>query len=407
MKKIVVASDSFKGTLTSSQICSIAKSVIPEYFPECDVDALAVADGGEGTVDCFLNIGAEAVSVKVSGPYFDKVDATYARIGNTAIIEMSSAAGITLTDKRDPKKATTYGVGELIRSAIFNGCKRIILGLGGSATNDGGCGMASALGAAFKDNQGREFIPSGGTLKDIASVSLDGVDLLLRDIDVIAMCDVVNPLYGENGAAYVFGPQKGADLACVINLDEGLRNLSRIMSEVFGEDISSYPGTGAAGGMGAGCMWFLKGRLVRGTETILDLIKLDSHLRDSDYVITGEGRLDAQTLGGKLVSGIKKRADALGVPVIAIVGSVKAYRGRFGKDDSLIERPMDATDLDLDGTLSERDLSSSWNEYTGLFKRIYITSESDVPLEVLRENAKEDYEKALRRFCEDVKGGLV
>ena len=374
MKKIVVASDSFKGTLSSSEICEIAKRVIPDYFPECEVFAVPVADGGEGTVDCFLKLGAKPVKAEVSGPFFEKIEAVYARLGKTAVIEMSAAAGLPLAgENKNPELATTYGVGQLIKHAVDQGCSRILLGLGGSATNDGGCGMAAALGAVFRDSKGKEFIPTGGTLGDIHAISLREIDKYLADVYTIAMCDVDSPLGGKNGAAYVYGLQKGADSEMVKRLDKGLERLSSYMTVVRGEDISDYPGAGAAGGMGAGCMWFLKGVLRPGTEAVLDAVGFDSALKGADYVITGEGRLDSQSLKGKLLSGVKKRAGAAGVPVVVIAGSIK--KG----DDGLF-----------------KDL-----------RKIYTTSDYPAHPTELRRYAKINYERTLRSFCEDVLGGKV
>ena len=374
MKKIVVASDSFKGTLSSSEICEIAKRVIPDYFPECEVFAVPVADGGEGTVDCFLKLGAKPVKAEVSGPFFEKIEAVYARLGKTAVIEMSAAAGLPLAgENKNPELATTYGVGQLIKHAVDQGCSRVLLGLGGSATNDGGCGMAASLGAVFRDSKGKEFIPTGGTLGDIHAISLREIDKYLADVYTIAMCDVDSPLCGKNGAAYVYGPQKGADSEMVKRLDKGLERLSSYMTVVRGEDISDYPGAGAAGGMGAGCMWFLKGVVRPGTEAVLDAVGFDSALKGADYVITGEGRLDSQSLKGKLLSGVKKRAGAAGVPVVVIAGSIK--KG----DDGLF-----------------KDL-----------RKIYTTSDYPAPPTELRRYAKINYERTLRSFCEDVLGGKV
>ncbi|MBR0417448.1 MAG: glycerate kinase [Firmicutes bacterium] len=374
MNKIAVASDSFKGTLSSREICTIAKRVIPEYFPGCSVFALPVADGGEGTVDSFLQMGAEAVPCMVTGPLFEPVEAVYARSGETAVIEMSAAAGLPLAGgRKDPEKTTTYGVGELIKHAVLSGCRRILIGLGGSATNDGGCGMAAALGTVFRDQDSREFVPVGGTLKDIAAVSCERTEKFLKGIEITAMCDVNNPLYGENGAAYIYGPQKGAGKNAVERLDNGLRHLAEVMIGIRGEDISGIPGSGAAGGMGAGCMWFIGAKLKPGTDAILEASGFDEALSGADYVITGEGRMDSQSLNGKLLSGVVKRAQAKSIPVIAIAGCIK-------KGDE---------------------------KHFGALKKIYLTSPDYAPMEELKKKAKKNYEKALRSFCEDVKGGKV
>jgi glycerate kinase len=316
MKRIVVASDSFKGTLSSSEICDIAKRVIPEYFPECEVFAVPVADGGEGTVDCFLKMGAEPVCVKVSGPFFDKTDAVYARLGDTAVIEMSAAAGLPLAgDRKDPEKTTTYGVGEMIRDAVEKGCRKVLLGLGGSATNDCGCGMAAALGTEFFDKSGKSFIPTGATLKDIDTIVFNKTDA-----DITVLCDVRNPLYGKDGAAYVYAPQKGAGEEEVRKLDEGLRHIACVL-EMNGKDVAGISGAGAAGGMGAGLLAFTGAKLRRGIEVVLDLAGFEKAAQNADFIITGEGSLDSQSFSGKVIDGIISRS--AGKPVIATVGISK------------------------------------------------------------------------------------
>ena len=324
MKKCIVISDSFKGTLSSLEICRIARQSIPRFFPDCEVVTIPVADGGEGTVSCFLEaLHATPVTVETSGPYGDPIQATYARSGRCAIVEMACAAGLPLVGSRlNPEETTTYGVGTLIRHAIEGGCTEILLGLGGSAPNDGGCGCAAALGVRFYDRDDQPFLPVGKSLGRISRIDTRQADLLLEGVKITVMCDVDNPLCGPSGAAHVFAPQKGADPQMVARLDEGLGSLASVIHRHLGADIVNLPGAGAAGGMGGGCVAFLGAALKPGIEAILDLVEFDSHLNGADLVITGEGRIDSQSFRGKVISGITRRTRAKSIPVIAIVGSI-------------------------------------------------------------------------------------
>jgi len=322
MKKCVIVSDSFKGTLSSLEICRLARQSIPRFFPDCAVDTVPVADGGEGTVDCFVEaIGAEKVTVDVTGPFGEPVRAAYARRGTQAILEMAAAAGLPLAGERgDPERTTTYGVGQLLRHAVEQGCRTILLGLGGSATNDGGCGCAAALGARFYDRAGEAFVPVGGTLDRIARIDLRPLRALLRDVEITVMCDVVNPLHGPSGAACVFAPQKGADPAMVRRLDAQLRSFDQTLRRELGVDLGTRPGAGAAGGMGAGCVAFLGAELRSGIEAVLDTVGFDARVAGADLVITGEGRIDSQSVHGKVISGVAARVKDC--PLVAIVGSI-------------------------------------------------------------------------------------
>lgn len=325
MRKYVVIPDSFKGCLSSGEICDIIAREIRCRDPEARVCALPVADGGEGTVDAFLGaLGGEKVAVPCRDPYGRPLTAHYGLFpdGKTAVIEMAAAAGLPLVgEDRRVADATTYGVGQLIAHALKRGAERIILGLGGSATNDGGCGAAAALGVEFLDAEGKAFVPVGGTLRRIAHIRADGLLPALRQAEVIAMCDIDNPLCGESGAAAVFAPQKGADAATVRMLDEGLAHLAAVIEKDLGRSLLTLPGGGAAGGFGAGSVAFLGARLQMGIEAVLDLTDFDRLAADAYLVITGEGRLDSQSLRGKVVVGVARRARALGVPVVALVGS--------------------------------------------------------------------------------------
>lgn len=324
--KFVLIPDSFKGTLSSAQICRIIAAKAEQVFPGCRAVPIPVADGGEGSVDCFLSaLQGEKVFTTVKGPWFSDMEAFYGLLdgGRTAVIEMAACAGLPLVeDCRDPEKTTTYGVGELMAQAAAGGAKKIIVGLGGSCTNDAGCGAAAAVGVRFYNESGAAFIPTGGTLKDIVRIDMSGKNPALSDVEIITMCDIDNPMYGETGAAHVFGPQKGADPEMVRRLDEGLRHLSGIMARDCGADLAEIPGAGAAGAMGAGMIAFFGSRLQMGIETVLDTVGFDDIIRDADMIFTGEGKLDAQSIRGKVVIGVARRAKRQGKPVTAIVGGV-------------------------------------------------------------------------------------
>ena len=324
MRKCIVVSDSFKGTLSSGEIGRIAGEVIPRFFPECRVVTIPVADGGEGTVDCFMSaLRTGPVSVGVRGPNGQTVQAVYTRTGTKAVVEMASAAGLPLARPgSSPADTTTYGAGELIRHAIEHGCTEILLGLGGSATNDGGCGAAAALGVRFYNGAGERFVPTGGTLDQIADVGLEECRRLLEGVKMTAMCDIDNPLFGPQGAAYVFGPQKGADPEAVRFLDGQLRFLDGVLKRKLGISVARLPGAGAAGGMGGGCAAFLGAELKSGIEAILDLVEFDACLDGADLVITGEGRVDGQSAGGKVLTGVARRTRPRGIPLICVAGGI-------------------------------------------------------------------------------------
>lgn len=324
MKKCLIVPDSFKGTISSVEICDIVKSLILEYYPECNVVSIPVADGGEGTIDCFLHaMKGISVPVTVSGPFGEKMECDYARFGNIAVVEMAKPAGLPLVlGRENPGLATTYGVGELMRHAVENGCTEIIVGLGGSATNDAGAGMAAALGVRFLDSDNNAFVPTGATLSKVKHIDASPAKELLKNCTVTAMCDIDNPMYGKTGAAYVFGPQKGADPDMVELLDQNLRHFSEQIIKDLGIDVSQLPGAGAAGAMGAGIAAFLSGELKAGIQTVLDLVKFDDLLESTDMIFTGEGKIDGQSLRGKVVIGVADRAKRKNVPVVAVVGDV-------------------------------------------------------------------------------------
>lgn len=323
MKKIILIPDSFKGTMTSIQICTILKRAIQTILPDVSTISIPVGDGGEGTAEAFhLAAGGQRYIETVCGPHFEPVEAAYTILPDgTAVIEMAAAAGIPLCKgPLDPMTATTYGVGQLIDSALEQGCTRIILGLGGSATNDGGCGAACALGAQFFDSQGKPFIPAGGTLGRISTLDLIELQKRLDRVTITCMCDIDNPLFGPNGAAAVFAPQKGATEEQIQILDDGLRHLSEKLSACTSCNMANLPGAGAAGGMGGGCAALFHAELKSGIETVLDAVGFDALASEADLVITGEGKIDGQSARGKVISGVSQRTQALKIPCIAIVG---------------------------------------------------------------------------------------
>ena len=325
--KIVLIPDSFKGTLSSVEVCRVLRGCVERRLSGCEVRVIPVADGGEGSVDAFLAaLGGEKVHARVAGPFFEPVESFYGLTdgGKTAIVEMAACAGLPLAgERRDPALTTTYGVGELIALAVEGGARKIILGLGGSATNDAGCGAAAALGVRFFDRTGTPFVPTGGTLGEVERIDVSAARERLRGVEITAMCDIDNPMYGENGAAYVFAPQKGAGPEQVRALDAGLRRLAGVMRRELGMDFAELPGAGAAGAMGAGVTAFLGASLQSGIESVLNAVDFDRAAADADLIFTGEGRLDSQSLRGKVVIGVARRAKRLGKRVIAIVGGAE------------------------------------------------------------------------------------
>lgn len=326
MEKILLVPDSFKGTLSSRQVCQVMAGQLRRFFPQAQVKSIPVADGGEGSVEAFLAAaGGERRTRTVTGPFGEPVEAFYGILGDgrTAVIEMAACAGLPLAEGRlNPERATTYGVGELLLAAKEAGCTKAILGLGGSCTNDGGAGAAAALGAKFTRADGAAFIPTGGTLGEIAALDVSPVAQALQGMELTAMCDIDNPLYGEAGAAAVFAPQKGADAAMVARLDAGLRHLGQVSARCLGRDFSHLPGTGAAGGLGFGMAAFCGAQLRMGIDAVLDAVGFDSLLPGTDVVFTGEGKIDSQSARGKVVSGVAVRCRKAGVPVVAVVGQI-------------------------------------------------------------------------------------
>ena len=328
MNKCIIISDSFKGTISGLEICRIAKQSIPKFFPQCEVLTIPVSDGGEGLYETLLQqLKGKQIICSAHNSQMETINAGYilSEDGKTAVIETAAANGLALIpkEKRNPMEATTFGTGELIKNAIRRGCRNILLGIGGSATNDAGTGMLQALGIRFRDENGTILGYGGKILTRIASIDESGVLPELKDCRFTIICDVNNPLFGPNGAAYVYAPQKGADREQVRFLDKGLRNFSHIIEQEKGINISKVSGAGAAGGMGAACLAFFHAQLKSGIETVLEIIGFDKLIAGADLIITGEGKLDRQTIMGKTASGILAATRKRHIPVIALGGCVE------------------------------------------------------------------------------------
>lgn len=325
--RITLAPDSFKGSLTALQVCDAMAAGIAEVDPGIECVKVPMADGGEGTVQSLVDATGGALRcVTVHGPLFEPVDACYGILGDgqTAVIEMAAASGLTLvpTHRRNPLHTTTYGTGELIRAALDAGVRHFIIGIGGSATNDAGLGIAAALGAKLLDAAGHDIAPTGSGLSDLAAIDLSGLDRRVETARFRVACDVTNPLFGLCGAAYVYGPQKGATPEMVGQLDAGLRRFAEVVQRDLCRDVAALPGAGAAGGLGAGLVAFCGATLEPGVGIVIDTVKLRERMAGSDLCLTGEGRLDTQTFFGKTPKGVSDVAGELGVPCIAIAGTI-------------------------------------------------------------------------------------
>ena len=322
--RVLIAPDKFKGSCNAAAVASAIETGLRDVWgAKATYRSLPMADGGEGTVDAFIASGAVPRRVTVRGPLGDPTLATYARDGDAAIIEMAAASGLALLgETRAARYATTFGTGELIRDALDQGAKRIVLGIGGSATTDGGAGALAALGAVFIDGAGRPLIPHPQALSSIASVDLGAVDARLRNVPISVACDVDNPLLGPSGAAAIYGPQKGATIEDIAFLDEMLGRYADVAARATGHDLRSTPGAGAARGLGFGLATFLGARLAPGFTLIAEQRGLGAALADATLCITGEGRIDEQTLRGKVVAGVAKLAKPRGLAIIAFGGSI-------------------------------------------------------------------------------------
>lgn len=327
MQKIVIASDSFKGSLSSAEVADAAALAIHKVYPDCEVIKIPVADGGEGTVAALTALtGGKIITCSVHDPYMRLIEANYGVLGNgrTAIIEMSAASGLSLVapDERNPWLTTTYGTGELILDALQRGCTDLLIGIGGSATNDAGTGMLRALGFVFYDSESNELKPCGGILHKIAYVDDAGVTPLLANATFTIACDVNNPFCGKNGAAYVYGAQKGADDGMIEALDKGMAHFAQVIYKTTNKDIRLLSGAGAAGGLGGAFVAFLNGRLQSGIDMVLEAIGFEQRIEHADLIITGEGRIDAQSCMGKTPVGVLRYAQKKQIPVIAIAGAI-------------------------------------------------------------------------------------
>lgn len=324
--RVLIAMDSYKGNLSSLTVAGIVERGIRRVYAGAIVDKVAVADGGEGTSRALTEyLRGEYVQVEATGPMGDRVPAHYGIVrGDTAIMEMAEASGLSLVpeDMRNPLRATTCGTGEMIVDAMDRGCRKIILGIGGSATNDGGAGMAAALGVRLLDEDGNAIGPGGGALGRLARVDMSGIDPRVADTECIVACDVDNPLCGEKGASRVFGPQKGAVPEMVSVLDSNLKHFAQIIRRDLSMDVADIAGAGAAGGLGAGLIAFCGAKLQKGIDVVLDAVGIEDRIREADMVITGEGRVDGQTAHGKVPVGVAARAKKYGKPVFAIAGFI-------------------------------------------------------------------------------------
>lgn len=325
--KIVIAPDSFKESMEAMEVCHSIEKGFRKVFPSAAYIKIPIGDGGEGTVQALIDAAdGQMIHLSVTGPLGNEVDGFYGLSGDgqTAFIEMAAASGLQLVpaEQRNPLITTTKGTGELILDALNRGVKHIILGLGGSATNDGGIGMATALGVKFLNEEGEEIHPQVDMLNELDYIDISNLDTRLKDVKVEAACDVNNPLVGPKGASVVFGPQKGATEEMVKTLDENLTHYAEVLEKCLSKSVKDMPGAGAAGGLGAAVVAFLNGELKKGIDIVLDFNHFEEHLNDTDMVITGEGRIDSQTIYGKAPVGVAKRAKKYGVPVIALAGSV-------------------------------------------------------------------------------------
>ncbi|MCC8194099.1 MAG: glycerate kinase [Deltaproteobacteria bacterium] len=335
---ILIAPDSYKGSLTALEVAEAMEAGAKRVFPEATFDLVPIADGGEGTVDALVAAtNGELRETRVKGPMRKPVNAKWGILGDgkTAVIEMATASGLPLLapDERDALNACTCGTGELVRAALDAGVATIILGIGGSATNDGGMGFARVLGAGFFDASGRELPPGGAALADLASIDLSGLDPRLADVEIRVACDVDNPLCGPRGAAAVFGPQKGASPAQVEQLDAALGVFAKVAAQATGKTaVAETPGAGAAGGLGAGLLYFTGATLMPGVSLVLEAVNFDERVRKADLVFTGEGRTDFQTAYGKAPAGVARAAKKYSLPVVCLSGGI----GK-GADDVLAQ----------------------------------------------------------------------
>lgn len=359
--KIIVAPDSFKGSVSALEAASAIEQGIRRVFPDADIDKIPMADGGEGTVQSLVDAtGGHIQTHQVLAPLENEVDAKFGILagGETAVIEMAAASGLTLVapHERDPLRTTTYGTGQLIRAALEAGCRRLIIGIGGSATNDGGVGMAEALGVRPLDANGKQIPRGGGNLGQLRSIDITGLHPAIGETETVVACDVNNPLTGPNGASHVYGPQKGATSEMIETLDECLAHFDNVLTQTLGRSFNDIPGAGAAGGLGAGLMAFLNAELRLGVDIMIEAVNLKERVKGAAIVFTGEGQLDFQTAFGKTPVGVAKVAKAHNIPVIAIAGGIgegaeAVYAAGIDAMLGIAQEPMSLEDAVEDATL--------------------------------------------------------
>ncbi len=376
MKKVVIAIDSFKGSVSSAEAANACAKGILRIYPDCKTVCLPVADGGEGTVSALVGATeGEYISCRVHDPLMRPIDACYGISGDgkTVVIELAAASGLHLLspNEYDPVKTTTYGTGELIADALRRGYRNFLIGLGGSATNDAGTGILQALGIRFTDTYGNLIEPGKTTLSSICGIDTSGLLPTARESKFTLLCDVTNPFVGDQGAVAIFSPQKGANLQMQKILEKGMIRFSQLIRRGTGEDIGDIPGSGAAGGTAGGLLAFLHAQIKSGIATILDILKFDEQLSDTDLVITGEGKLDVQTLNGKVPFGILQRATKASVPVVALAGSVenvnKLNEAGFLAAFSIQTAPI-SLQLAMDKTITLHHIEQTTSQCIRLFR---------------------------------------
>lgn len=374
--KIVVAIDSFKGSLSSLGLGNAIEKGIKQVYPNSSVKKIPIADGGEGTIEALVEgTAGEIINLEVNGPLMKPVIASYGIMGDrrTAVIEMATASGLPLVnvEERNPTKTTTFGTGELIRDAINRGCREFIVGIGGSATNDGGLGMLQGLGYIFLDESGNPLHGCGESLGKVSSIDSSKAMKELKECNFLIACDVENPFYGLKGAAHVYGRQKGATKEMVLSLDSGLKYFAETVKKLLNKDIN-VSGAGAAGGLGGGFVGFLNSTLKPGIDIVLEEVKLISHIKDADFVITGEGRIDFQSIMGKAPVGVSKLCKSNNIPVIALAGSVAddavaTHDYGIGSIFSIMNSPMTLKEA-MDSKNTEKLVEKNTEEIFRLIK---------------------------------------
>lgn len=371
--KIILAPDKYKGSLTGIEFCNTVEKGLKSLITNAEIIKLPLADGGDGTIEILgFHLEANHIKLKVNDPLFRPIEASYLFITQTktAFIEMAEASGMKLLSSNDQNcmNTTTYGTGELILDAIKRGAKTIILGLGGSATNDCGIGMATALGYKFLDSKNKEIIPVGKNMCKINTIETSKVNSTLKEITFKVACDVKNPLYGQNGAAFIYAQQKGASQNEIIYLNKGLEHIARIFQKEFNIDIQNIEGAGAAGGMGAGSIIFLNARLISGIDLIKEIINFDKKIKGADWIITGEGKLDSQTLSGKTIQGVLTSAKNYNIRVAALCGAIllseKSLKSLgFSYTASIMDKAIDVEDAMLNSSKYLYEISSQFAKF--------------------------------------------